>query len=138
VDLDRFKEVNDNHGHAIGDRVLQEVSERIRSCVRESDTVGRVGGDEFVITLYDVGDRQGAVTVAERIRGALGRPFEIRGLELQVSASIGMALYPDHGDDPTELSRHADEAMYEAKKAGRDRVVVYENGITNPEPRHTP
>ncbi|MBQ4854035.1 diguanylate cyclase [Rhodanobacter sp. B2A1Ga4] len=124
LDLDKFKPVNDRHGHDIGDLLLREVAARINHCVRESDTVGRIGGDEFVVLLNDIGLPEHAVVVATKIRAALGRPFELAGCRLQVSASIGIALYPDHGEDDKQLLRHADDAMYNAKRQGGNRALM--------------
>jgi diguanylate cyclase (GGDEF)-like protein/PAS domain S-box-containing protein len=122
LDLDQFKPVNDQHGHDIGDLLLREVAARIRQCVRESDTVGRIGGDEFVVLLDATGQADQAVVVAAKIGAALRQPFELAGTRLQVSASIGIALYPAHGEDARQLLRRADDAMYAAKRQGGDQV----------------
>jgi diguanylate cyclase (GGDEF)-like protein/PAS domain S-box-containing protein len=124
LDLDRFKPVNDHHGHDVGDLLLREVAARIRHCVRESDTVGRIGGDEFVVLLNDTGHADHAVAVAAKIGAALRQPFELAGGRLQVSASIGIALYPDHGEDARQLLRRADDAMYDAKRQGGGRAQM--------------
>ena len=124
LDLDQFKAVNDHHGHGVGDLLLREVAARIDQCLRESDTAGRVGGDEFVVLLNDVGQADHAVAVATKICAALRQPFELAGCHLQVSASIGIALYPDHGEDDKQLLRHADDAMYQAKRQGGDRPLM--------------
>ena len=118
LDLDKFKQVNDTLGHSIGDLLLQEVAQRLKQCVRESDTVGRIGGDEFLVLLNGVPQAEQALLVAEKIRAALDRPFDLAGHRVHVSPSIGVALYPDHGDDYKQLIRYADEAMYDAKKNG--------------------
>ena len=118
LDLDKFKQVNDTLGHPIGDLLLQEVAHRLKQCVRESDTVGRVGGDEFLVLLHGIPQPEQALLVAEKIRGALARPFDLAGHRVQVFPSIGVALYPDHSDDYKQLIRYADEAMYAAKKSG--------------------
>ena len=125
IDLDRFKPVNDAHGHAVGDLLLREVAIRMRGCVRESDTVGRIGGDEFVVLLPLIDTLPDAEIVAEKIRAALAEPFHLADLWLEVSSSIGIALYPDHGADAAALMVHADAAMYVAKHRGRDRVTVF-------------
>lgn len=122
LDLDRFKQVNDHHGHDVGDLLLREVAARIRQCVRESDTVGRIGGDEFVVLLDDTGPADHAVVVAAKIGATLRQPFELAGTRLQVSASIGIALYPTHGEDARQLLRRADDAMYDAKRQGGDQA----------------
>ena len=129
IDLDRFKPINDNLGHAVGDLLLKAVAERIRGVIRESDTPARIGGDEFVVLLEMIQDDIDAQTVAEKIRVALNQPFEIveHGEEhrIAVSACIGIAFYPEDGTDMIELSRHADEAMYRAKESGRNAVAFY-------------
>ena len=129
IDLDRFKPINDNLGHAVGDLLLKAVAERIRGVIRESDTPARIGGDEFVVLLEMIQDDIDAQTVAEKIRVALNQPFEIveHGEEhrIAVSACIGIAFYPEDGADMTELARHADEAMYRAKENGRNAVAFY-------------
>ena len=110
--------MNDTLGHPIGDLLLQEVAHRLKRCVRESDTVGRVGGDEFLVLLHGIPQPEQALLVAEKIRGALAKPFDLAGHRVQVFPSIGVALYPDHSDDYKQLIRYADEAMYVAKKSG--------------------
>lgn len=124
LDLDRFKQVNDTLGHAAGDLLLQEVAGRLRRCVRESDTVGRIGGDEFLVLLNGIDPPEQALSVAEKIRAALDQPFELAGQQVRVSPSIGVAFYPAHGRDYKQLIRYADEAMYDAKKHGGNRVQV--------------
>ena len=128
IDLDGFKEVNDGHGHAVGDLLLQEVAKRIRRCLRESDTVGRIGGDEFVVLLNNITLPEHGAVVAEKIRAVLDRPFELGGKRLHISSSIGVAAYPEHGDDNKQLIRHADEAMYAAKKNGGNRLLMASAG----------
>ncbi len=125
IDIDRFKEVNDNQGHEAGDQVLKKVAERLRACVRDSDTISRVGGDEFVLLLPDIGDEKGAIHVAEKIRAALNQEFLSGEQDLMISVSIGISIYPDHGKTEAELARHADLAMYASKSSGRNRVNVY-------------
>jgi diguanylate cyclase (GGDEF)-like protein len=117
MDLDRFKEINDSLGHHIGDRVLQHVAACTRSCLRESDTVARMGGDEFTVLLATVSDLDGAVGVAKKILKAIGEPLMIAGRSLEIGASIGVVIFPQHGDDPEVLMRQADAAMYAAKQA---------------------
>jgi diguanylate cyclase (GGDEF)-like protein/PAS domain S-box-containing protein len=121
LDLDLFKQVNDGHGHAAGDLLLQEVARRLTRCVRESDTVARMGGDEFMVLLNATQLPEHAAAIAEKIRHAVGQPFDVAGRRLCVSLSIGIAVYPEHGDDYRQLIRQADEAMYGAKKAGGNR-----------------
>lgn len=124
LDLDLFKQVNDTYGHAIGDLLLQEVANRLRGAVRESDTVGRIGGDEFLLLLNDINVTEDAQTVSEKICQLLTQPFVLAGLELFISPSIGIALYPEHGDDYEQLIDYADEAMYSAKKDGGNRFLI--------------
>jgi diguanylate cyclase (GGDEF)-like protein len=127
VDLDKFKPVNDRLGHAAGDQLLQAVAHRLRICVRESDTVARVGGDEFVVLVNTVQQTSDATFVAEKIHASLRQPFDLpQGQSVQISSSIGVALYPEHGLDEVSLSHHADVAMYAAKAGGRDQYLVYE------------
>ncbi len=120
LDLDKFKPVNDTQGHGAGDALLQAVAERIRHQVRESDTVARVGGDEFTVILPDIARREEAATVAGKIIAALGAPFQLGAQwpEVEIGASIGIALYPADGGDADALVKAADAAMYSAKQAG--------------------
>ncbi|WP_220808507.1 CHASE domain-containing protein [Noviherbaspirillum aridicola] len=122
IDLDRFKPVNDSYGHACGDLLLKEVALRLQSCMRESDTASRLGGDEFVALLSVVDGEGAARLVAEKILARLTEPYEVAGHTFDISASIGVALYPQHGVDSKSLVRSADLAMYEAKNAGRATV----------------
>ena len=124
IDLDKFKLVNDTLGHLTGDLLLIEVAQRITNCLRESDTVGRMGGDEFLVLLNDILSPDDALIVAEKIRAALNRPFYVAGHKLQIGSSIGIATYPEHGDEKQQLIRHADEAMYGAKKSGGNRLLT--------------
>lgn len=122
IDLDYFKMVNDDHGHGVGDLLLQAVAARLREAVRESDTVGRIGGDEFVVLLPTVGSRSDAQVVAGKIRESLAHPFPVSGHTLNISASIGIAVFPDHGDDEDSLRKAADDAMYAAKARERNCI----------------
>lgn len=115
IDLDKFKPINDTLGHSVGDMVLQEVAQRLSQCVRETDTVARVGGDEFVVLLQNISRPEQAALIAEKIRGVLSEPFAIEDHKLSVAPSIGIALYPEHGNDEQQLLKHADKAMYFAK-----------------------
>jgi diguanylate cyclase (GGDEF)-like protein/PAS domain S-box-containing protein len=127
VDLDKFKPVNDNFGHHVGDLLLQVVARRMQYCIRESDTVGRIGGDEFVVLLPAIEAAADALLVAEKIRASLAQPFDLPGYERQnISASIGIALYPDHGNDEVGLAKNADDAMYRAKTGGRNLVQIFQ------------
>lgn len=124
VDLDRFKAVNDTHGHATGDRLLIAATTRMRECLRESDTLARLGGDEFVVLLPHIDQRADAERVANRICNALAHPFIIDGHYLSISASVGIGLFPEHGSDEVSLMKSADDAMYRAKEGGRNSVVL--------------
>ncbi|SER28444.1 PAS domain S-box-containing protein/diguanylate cyclase (GGDEF) domain-containing protein [Pseudomonas sp. NFACC02] len=121
LDLDKFKQVNDTLGHAAGDLLLQEVAHRLKHCVRETDTVARIGGDEFVILLDRVNSAEDSRKVAEKICKTLNVPMVLKGHEWQIQPSIGIANYPENATDLTQLFRHADEAMYSAKKSGGNR-----------------
>ena len=129
LDLDKFKPINDTWGHGVGDLVLQAVAQRIKACLRESDTVGRVGGDEFVALLANVRSVDDAIRVGEKIRESLNRPFEFEGKALCISSCLGIAIYPEHGLTSVSLTEHADMAMYHAKESGRNRVVVFNQDI---------
>lgn len=123
-DLDRFKPVNDTWGHRVGDLLLKAVARRVEDCLRESDTVARVGGDEFVVLLPRVASEDDAVCVAESIRKALEQPFTIEGHLLEISCCVGVATYPSHAGEAETLVRMADAAMYAAKASGRNSVKV--------------
>ena len=118
VDLDRFKPVNDSCGHATGDELLKVVAARLRGALRESDIVGRFGGDEFLVLLPDIAQPADAAGVAAKIGAALDRLFELASGRFSISSSIGIAIYPDHGSSVDALIEAADRAMYEAKKDG--------------------
>ncbi len=128
VDLDRFKDVNDRHGHAVGDLMLKEAAARMTACLRASDVVGRLGGDEFIVLLPGVESAETARLAGDKLRTAMEEPFLLGGHSLGISASIGLALFPRDGEDETSLTRHADEAMYRSKAEGRNRVTVYGSG----------
>lgn len=127
VDLDHFKQVNDSLGHIAGDQLLTIIAQRLRSCVKESDTVARLGGDEFTVILRNVPSADAAGVIAERIVEALQRPVSIGGRDHEVRASVGITLFPDDGGSIDQLMRNADLAMYQAKDSGRARVVFFEN-----------
>ena len=120
IDLDHFKNVNDTLGHAIGDELLAQFSNRLVQCVRIRDTVGRLGGDEFALILVMQDGQEGAALVANKIRDVLRAPFDLKGHEVAVTASIGITVHPDDASDPETLIKYADTAMYRAKQAGRD------------------
>lgn len=116
VDLDKFKQVNDAYGHDVGDMLLVETSRRLECAVRNTDTVARIGGDEFTLLLSFINDSRDAELVVEKILEAMEAPFVLADIQLQISASIGLAIYPDHGQDKETLLRVADSLMYQVKK----------------------
>ncbi len=126
LDLDRFKRINDSMGHLIGDRLLQTVALRLSGCVRHSDTVSRLGGDEFVILLSTVARAEDAAVCADKILQAVRLPCDFDNHEVNVTASVGIAMYPEDGLDPVGLLQNADSAMYEAKHRGRDNYQFYQ------------
>jgi diguanylate cyclase (GGDEF)-like protein len=139
LDLDRFKAVNDSLGHAAGDELLQQVAVRIQNRLRNVDTVARLGGDEFVVLLEDIMQPGDAARVAEKIVADLSRPFQLLrnnendpepGREIQIGASIGISLYPQHGNNPELLMEQADTAMYQAKQAGRGCFAYFSEELT--------
>lgn len=125
VDLDRFKEANDGFGHDVGDVLLREVADRMRSHVRETDTVARLGGDEFVIILQHIADIKHVELIAEKIISGLSLPFTICKHQIAISASVGIAIFPQDANRPTELMKNADRAMYTAKATGRNRMCFF-------------
>ncbi|KVX02476.1 diguanylate cyclase domain-containing protein [Shewanella frigidimarina] len=128
IDIDGFKHVNDSYGHLVGDKLLKNIAQRLRDCVRKSDTVGRFGGDEFVVVLNGIDSFDNVLVITENIRAQLEKPYQFDDLNLQLSPSIGVARYPDNGDDEQQLLQYADQAMYRAKNAGGNRVDV---GVDN-------
>lgn len=133
MDLDRFKEVNDTFGHHIGDQLLIEIGQCLAKTLHSTDTIGRLGGDEFAIVLPDT-DGEGAVCVARKVFEGLDQPFELQGLKFKIAASLGIALYPQHGTDASSLLKHADVAMYEAKQ-GKLGYTLYNKDIDIHSPR---
>lgn len=122
LDLDHFKTINDDFGHEVGDQVLREVARRLQNCVRAADTVGRIGGDEFVVLMAQLSELDSVLALAEKLHQALHQPVVVNGHELSTSCCIGVAVYPEHGADAITLTKGADDAMYRAKAAGRDCV----------------
>lgn len=124
IDLNGFKQINDDLGHEAGDEVLQEVARRLVACIREEDTVARFGGDEFAVLVEQAESQKSLVLAAERVLQRLTKPITVAGKRRRIGASIGIALYPKHGDDITELLKQADIAMYAAKRTGRSSYAV--------------
>jgi diguanylate cyclase (GGDEF)-like protein/PAS domain S-box-containing protein len=125
LDLDDFKDVNDSLGHQAGDELLKAVAERLRGAMRSGDTVARIGGDEFVVLLTEIGDATQAVLVGQKILALLKAPVRVGERELFVNGSMGIAMYPDDGADPESLMKNADAALYRAKELGRDNCQLY-------------
>jgi diguanylate cyclase (GGDEF)-like protein len=125
IDLDGFKRINDTLGHRVGDEFLRVAAQRLVHTVRTTDFVARLGGDEFVILMHDAGQKECALTVAQKVRAALTMPVTIDGREVRGGASIGLSLFPEDGDDGETLLRHADLAMYEAKGARNNAIRFY-------------
>ncbi|SIQ28892.1 bifunctional diguanylate cyclase/phosphodiesterase [Aquipseudomonas alcaligenes] len=134
LDLDHFKHINDSLGHPVGDAVLKMVTARLEASVRQEDTVARLGGDEFVVLISGLEGKRNEITrqvrqVAEKLRGLLAEPMLLEGHRLQVTPSIGIALLPDHGDNPTDLLKRADIALYRAKDSGRNTVQIFRKAM---------
>ena len=131
LDLDRFKLVNDTFGHDMGDELLKAVSERLKTCVREVDTVARMGGDEFTIILEGVSSEQNILVVAKRITESIATPFELKGHCISIGISIGITIYPQDDHPVDELLKHADTAMYQAKQRGGSAFHLHEASGTH-------
>ncbi len=129
IDLDRYKQVNDMLGHRVGDEVLGEVARRLKSCLRESDAKARVGGDEFTVLLHDLESASDAEVVASKVLSALARPMLLGEHDLAITASVGISMFPEHGEDPGMLLRSADLAMYSAKRTGGNAYSIFEPGL---------
>lgn len=128
IDLDQFKQVNDTYGHETGDMLLIEASKRIKETLRESDSVARLGGDEFTAILGTVFSKADATFVAQKIVNLLQKPFHLNGHTCHIGSSIGISLFPDHGQEPSTLMQKADTAMYAVKQSGRNNFLVFEEG----------
>jgi len=126
IDLDLFKKINDLYGHDTGNIVLKKVSMQLVSCVRESDTVARMGGDEFVVLLPIIDNEANLISVADKILASVAKPIKIEKLNLHVTCSIGIAIYPQHGKDENLLVINADMAMYQAKKGGKNQARFFD------------
>ena len=129
LDLDGFKKVNDQMGHNAGDELLKVVAERLGESMRDSDTISRFGGDEFVVLIENMPERSHACIVGKKIVDVIKLQIMIDGKQAEVSASVVIALFPDGGDSADELIKNADSAMYEAKNGGKNRFFIYEQAI---------
>ena len=134
IDLDHFKSINDNLGHDVGDQVLRRVAKQFQNSVRATDTVGRIGGDEFVVLLSQLSESDDILALANKLRQALQQPFVVDGHELSIFCSIGVAVYPENGTNAVALTKEADDAMYRAKEAGRDCVRLSNTSARLPSP----
>lgn len=131
IDLDRFKAINDAFGHQSGDRLLIETSQRLKSSLRSSDVLARISGDEFVVLAPELESEEAAGRVARKIISAVSKPMDIQGQNCMVTASVGIAMFPDHGEDEETLLKHADSAMYIAKEAGKNNYQYYNSESTS-------
>lgn len=126
LDIDQFKTINDRFGHAVGDAVLQTAASRLKQCLREEDTVARLGGDEFSLILEKAALRQNVKKVLEKITALLREPLTVDGQNISIQASIGVAFYPEHGEDGHTLPKHADSAMYRVKATGGNNHLFFD------------
>jgi diguanylate cyclase (GGDEF)-like protein/PAS domain S-box-containing protein len=131
LDLDRFKVVNDTLGHTLGDRLLQSVAQRLLDCMRSSDTLSRFGGDEFMLLFPEVANQEGVEQIAAKFIEALKQPFHVKGHEIYIGCSIGIAMFPEAGEDMETLIQNADIAMYNAKANGRDSYCIFSHDMSN-------
>jgi diguanylate cyclase (GGDEF)-like protein/PAS domain S-box-containing protein len=131
LDLDDFKKVNDSLGHEVGDKLLVEAANRLKLVVRESDTVGRLGGDEFIVLSQALASGHDAIDIAENLLGIFREPFKIDGRELSLTVSVGIAIYPENGDSASDLLRNADTAMYQAKTLGRNAYSFFTKAMND-------
>ncbi|KJJ84202.1 Diguanylate cyclase, predicted domain protein, partial [Candidatus Omnitrophus magneticus] len=129
LDLDNFKNINDNHGHDAGDLVLKKTANRLMRCLRETDTIARLGGDEFALLSRGFGTMEELKGLCCRIIKELGKHIEHKGKTFSIATSIGISLYPDDGSDPTMLLKKADTAMYNAKKSAGSKFIFYDNSM---------
>jgi diguanylate cyclase (GGDEF)-like protein len=125
LDLDRFKDINDTHGHSMGDQLLNSVGKRLVGLLRKNDTVSRTGGDEFFLLLPEIAHAKDAHTIAQKVLGAFRESFLFDNHDLSITTSIGVAMYPDDGEDADALLKHADIALYQAKQKGRNNYQHY-------------
>lgn len=136
LDIDHFKHVNDTLGHGIGDELIRRVAQSLKSAIRESDTVSRLGGDEFAILLPNIGSRNNATRLVDKIFNTVDKCFKLAGRQLHVSFSMGISLFPDDGDNVEQLVKHADSAMYLAKKKGRNNYQFFNQAIAKQTERY--
>jgi diguanylate cyclase (GGDEF)-like protein len=129
VDLDGFKHVNDHFGHEAGDRLLTQVATNFKSIVRQTDSVARIGGDEFIVLITDIDGETSLITKIESLLKEASRPLQFKGHKIEIGASVGIALYPEHGDDAETLLHHADQAMYQAKNQGKNTFRFFTEDI---------
>ena len=130
LDLDYFKAVNDTHGHPIGDQLLKLVATRLKGLLRDEDTIARIGGDEFIILLSNLSSELQAIIMAEKVVKVLTEPFQVADKSLKIGVSVGVALYPEHDTNEKNLIRHADNAMYAAKRQGRSCYALYRDNLS--------
>ncbi len=131
IDVDRFKAINDSLGHAVGDDLLRSVAKRLRDCIRDTDTLSRQGGDEFLVVLGAMKDDEAASQVADKMMAAVARPFQVQSHELSISLSVGIAVYPSDGSDYETLLKMADTAMYHAKETGRNAYRFFDQRMNS-------
>lgn len=129
LDLDGFKYINDHYGHDVGDKLLVAFSNRMKLVLREVDTLARIGGDEFVALLANIGSTQDCIQLVERVLSACAEPVHIQGHELKITASIGVTIYPQDDAEADQLMRHADQAMFEAKQSGKNRIYMFDSAL---------
>jgi len=137
LDLDGFKAINDTHGHAYGDEILKQVAQRLVGCSRKEDTVARVGGDEFVIVMGDIANVADTQEPANKLIDAVSQPYDVNGLTLKLSTSIGVGIFPDDADEVAALIAAADGALYEAKRSGKNRCCTAQSMRQKPAQHHT-
>ncbi len=127
IDIDGFKEVNDKHGHTVGDKLLIVLAERMSSLLREGDTISRVGGDEFIVLLVDISDKESVVSFLRRLLDVVSEQIFIEEFPINVSASIGVTFYPQTQSlEAEQIIRQADQAMYRAKLSGKNRYIIFD------------
>jgi diguanylate cyclase (GGDEF)-like protein len=129
LDLDRFKNINDSLGHSAGDRLLIDFSRRLHECIGPEDTLARLGGDEFAVLLKNIHDASDAIRVADRVLSLLKQPFALRGQDVYVPTSVGIALSATGYERPEDVLRDADTAMYRAKRRGKGRYELFDAGM---------